>query len=247
MITALKKVIIPNYGPYIFGRIKPKTVSSAKPYIRPSVHLPSIPSRPGENLIKQAAEKLYPVYAAEEDILSNDVLADCTCAGILHGLAIDYAIKGTWIRPTAPDSEWLYSQVTKPPFNIKTRANDNGACLEDVLNFAKTNGVYSDGRAKIKDFSAVRAFMYNDVKAALRAYGWLYCGACLPDHWLGDTKWWGIEGVPNEANGHCFIVYGSNDIGPFVNSWGKFIQMTWGAFEAYCSESSGGEVYSVEI
>ena len=82
-------------------------------------------------------------------MLGNDKWGNCTCCAALKIQAIfDCAAGREWRMPTLEDALWLYSQVTVPPFNSETGANDNGAELQTVLNFWQKNGIYKDGHGK---------------------------------------------------------------------------------------------------
>lgn len=241
----LKQVIIPDFGPYKFGRLAPKSFSHVHTY---SVRKPQMLSgdyKLSSDLIKLAAEKLVPIYSAEEDVLDNDAIGDCTCAGALHGEAITGALSGTYRQPAKADAVWLYTQVTKPPYDPVTGANDQGADCSVVLDYCIAKGSYKDGYGRFKSYSAVNGANKEEVRAALRENFWLYCGACLPNEWINDVSNWGVAGPPVNENGHCFIVYGDNSNGLFVNSWGKFIVMTWDAVAKYLVDSAGGQIFAV--
>jgi hypothetical protein len=44
---------------------------------------------------------------------------------------------------------------------------------------------------------------------------------------------------------NCVAVYGYNEEGVFINTWGLFGTITWGAFAKYLNAAAGGEVYAV--
>lgn len=241
----LKRVEIPNYGPFVFGRKRSVVPPETPVFKTPSVRI--VRAALDINAIRAAAKSLKPIYRAEEDILANGNFGDCTCAGAHHIQAILTAIShpNDWRLPTAMDALWTYSRVTQPPFNIATGANDGGADLITVLDFWKANGVFSDGTGKIKSYAAVDPTNQDAIRAAIATNRNLYMGAELPSAWLKAPPVWDVAGPSVPEDGHCVITYDANDQGVQIDSWGQFFTITWAALAKYFSASAGGEVYTV--
>lgn len=245
----LKRVVIPEYGPFVFGRIN----SGVQPLSVPKLDALPI-KRAGapldHNAIRLAAKSLFPVYGAEEDDLGNSRYGDCTAAGMLHAAAILQAIKGgPWRRPNRADALLLYAQVTNPHFVLATGANDNGADLVTVINHVGNQGAYLDGSFKIRGARAVDATNADAVKAALDQFHILYMGAGLPQAWIprgAVSKVWDVAGPMVPTNGHCTIAYDYNDQGVQIDTWGHFVTVTWAALAAYWGDEAGGELYTFE-
>jgi hypothetical protein len=245
----LKKVMIEGYGPFVFGR-KPtllRTVPSFVPPAKPSPRAVSF----AHDAIADAAQTLHPIYRAEEDIDGNNAVGDCTSAAFMHIGAILQALKGTkvWRLPTASDALQLYSKTTTPPYNLVTRANDNGADLGTVMAYVEKFGAYPDGTFKITAPVAVDATNPAQVKAALDKHRILYMGAALANAWVQGpvAKVWDIAGPPDDDDGHCTMAYDYNDQGVQINSWGFFITVTWAALAKYWGAQAGGELYAFDM
>lgn len=193
-----------------------------------------------------------PIYAASEDILGNDRYGDCTCAGaghILNILRANSEAAGAWREATRNDALAFYSRVTNPPFIPVLGLNDNGADEQTVLNVWQKSGFYSDGTGKIEAWASVDGTKPEEVRQAMWLFGNLYFGVELPDAWINPMPsksgfTWDVAGDPDQNNGHCYIGYGYNDKGVFIDTWGEFGTMTWEAIAKYCA-SGVGELYTV--
>ena len=215
----LKRVEIPGFGPYVCGRKKselhivPRFTASAQPQVTHDV-----------NAIREAAKSLKPIYAAVENMLGNEKWGNCTCCAALKIQAIfDCAAGREWRMPTLADALWLYSQVTVPPFNSETGANDNGAELQTVLNFWQSHGLYADDHGKIKAAYAIDGKNKAQVIDALETNGVLYAACDLPKAWeniQGTGFTWPMDGAPDPDAGHCTYIYGHNETGVFDGTWG---------------------------
>lgn len=259
MHSPLHRIIVPNYGPFVFGRRRSNLredgfTPSAPPFVAPSSPILRVGRTFDHNAIRDAATHLVPIYGAEEDALGNQRFGDCTCAGMLHAAALLQAIFSykVWRRPTQADALALYARVTNPPFDLRTGANDNGADLVTVMDVVAAGGAYSDGSFKIKDPLAVDATNQAEVKAAIDAHRVLYMGAALPSAWLPANgkpvaKVWDVAGPGNPDDGHCTLTYDYNDQGVQINTWGEFVTITWAALAAYYSNEAGGELYTFSI
>jgi hypothetical protein len=248
---ALKKILIPGYGPFVFGR-KPTLVRTAPSFVPPGLRpFPRAVSM-SHDAIRDAAQTLHPIYKAEEDIDGNDAVGDCTGAAMMHIGAILQALKGgMWRLPTATDALQLYSKTTNPPFNIQTRANDNGADLGTVMRYVEKFGAYPDGSFKITPPVAVDATNPAQVKAALDKHRILYMGAALADAWIPTTpqvaKVWDVAGDPDPNDGHCTAAYDYNDQGVQINTWAQFVTVTWAALAKYWGAQAQGELYAFDM
>ena len=241
------KTIHVNGVPYVCGRKKGLTrPGSIFPWFYPANKRWTFND---VDAIRAAAKTMRPIYAAVEDILGNDKYGDCTCAAALKIQAIfDCASGRTDRSPSLDDALWLYSQITRPPFDPQTGANDNGADLQTVLSFWKNNGVYSDGTGRIKAAYAVDATNKSEVIAALNQYGMLYAGCDLPKAWeqiTGTGFTWGMDGPPDPNAGHCTYIYGHNDVGVFDGTWGMEGTIPWDALAYYFGAKNGGELFAV--
>lgn len=194
-----------------------------------------------------------PIYASMEDILGNDQYGDCTCAGaghILDVLRANSAAASLWRPATRLDALAFYSRVTDPPFDPVTGANDSGADEQTVLNVWKQNGFFADGTGKIAAYAAVDPTDIEEIKQAIWLNGNVYFGVGLPDAWVSPMPSksgfvWDVDGDSDPNNGHCFIGYGYNDQGVFIDTWGTYGTVTWAAVAAYCAAAVGGDLFTV--
>jgi hypothetical protein len=243
----LATIHIHGFGPYVCGRIPSKRAQdvprfSSAPRLLASLGVTDV------NSIREAAKSMHPIYASIGNMLGNDKYGNCTAvAGQKIQAIFDCAAGRQWRMPTLADALWTYSQTTNPPFNPATGANDGGAELETVLSFWQSHGLFQDGYGKIKAAQAVDATNKAEVIAALEANGVLYAGCLLPaaiENIRGTGFMWPMLGPPVPTLGHCTLIYGHNDIGVFVSTWGMEGTITWEAF-AYYFGGKTGEIYTV--
>lgn len=209
-------------------------------------------------LLRQRLPELPPSVDYSEGItdwgmLKNNELGDCTCAGIAHMFRVwDAQTKGPE-RATDDDVVELYSRVTQPPFDPKTRANDDGAVELFVLREVRRNGLHASS-ASGQDLMKILAFVsvdHNDetqVKQALFLFGGLYLGVALPisasqqqgagQPW-DDTGEAGPNAQPGSWGGHAVNLTGYNDATKMYDfiTWGKKQQMTYAFFKRYVEEA----------
>lgn len=239
----LATINVAGFGPYVCGYKRAEL--STLPKFSSVSHTTAFHD---VNAIREAAKSMHPIYAAIEAMDGNDRFGCCTSVAA-HKIQVifDCAAGRTYRAPSLANILWTYSQTTKPPFNQSTGANDNGAELEDVLNFWHSHGLFLDGYGKIKSAYAVDATNKGEVQAALEAHGLLYAGCLLPDaieNIRGTGFIWDMMGKPNPHLGHCTLIYGFNSVGVFVSTWGMEGTITWDAL-AYYFGGKTGELYSV--
>ena len=241
------KTIQVNGRPYVCGRKKAK-----KQAFLPFGPFGAYPTSFNDvDAIRAAAKSMKPIYAAVENILGNDKYGDCTCAAALKMQAIfDCATGREWRMPTLDDALWLYSQVTNPPFDPTTGANDNGTDLQTVLTFWQSHGLYRDGHGKIKAAYAVDATNKAEVIAALNQYGILYAGGDLASggSWEKITATgftWSMDGPPDRNAGHCTWFSGHNEPSAFISTWGMEGSVPWDVLAYYWGAQNGGELFAV--
>jgi hypothetical protein len=242
----LKRIIHPTTGRIItFGRAR----SAENPSILRAesvINLSTLPAAPIRfDWAKPALNK-----DALENVEANDQYGCCTCSAVAHIQAQIEANSGNPSKPMTPaETLWLYSKVTSPPFDPATGANDNGADMQTVLDFWKTNGCRQDGSGKILGYMALDPTKPDLIASCLWLFENGYRGTALPDAWLpsqeSDPSVWDIAGPADPQNGHCTESYGYNLQGAFDDSWGEFKTVTWRATAEYNSSAAGGEYYVV--
>lgn len=238
----LKTIQIHGFGRYVCGRKPSPNANSILKFSAEEQTFNDV------DAIRVAAKSMNPIYAAIENMDGNANFGDCTAVAAHKIQALfDCSAPRTYRAPTLADVLWTYSQTTNPPFNPSTGANDNGTDLGTVLSFWQSHGLYKDGYGKIKTFSSVDATNKVQVQAALNATGILYAGCALPPAWeriTGSGFTWAMAGPPDPNAGHCTLIYGFNDVGVFVSTWGMEGTIPWDAVAYYFSGETG-ELYTV--
>jgi hypothetical protein len=225
-----------------FGRSIPRIwrpTLDAERYLTAAI----VPSRPlGSRWESKAIHALH-------DPLGNDQYGCCVfAAAFKQDVAwLRDAADETSPNPTKDDCLGLYSRVTG--FNPNDPSTDRGGDLQTALSFAKTHGIYADGRGKPASWVSVDPAKPALIRAALDAFGSLYTGCQLAPEWIQSPAegfvWDVTPSAPDPAMGHCTAWFDYDAIGVIVNSWGLFGRITWAAIEKYWAKSAGGEIYAV--
>lgn len=182
-----------------------------------------------------------------KDILGNDKLGDCTCAGIFHIIGAALANANQEVPFTTADTIGLYERACG--YNPSDPTTDGGGQEPDVLNYVQNNGLLPDGSHKIAGWLAVDGSSKEQISSAIYIFENVYFGVELPDAWISETRGdgfvWGIQGDVNPQNGHCFVGLGYNEQGVIVDSWGLIGTITWEAIAKYATTPNSGELYTV--
>lgn len=177
------------------------------------------------------------------DILGNDVLGDCTAACYAHAI-------GLWtdgaVCPTREQTVAFYSACSG--YIAGNAATDQGADELVVIQTAKTVGLA--GRV-LDGAVTVDASNPGLVASAIWLFGCVFLCAELADVWLpthlGET--WAIPADPDPRQGHCFLGYGYDASGVYIDTWGLVSERTptrisWEAAAKFCVPSGGGGCYA---
>ena len=172
----------------------------------------------------------------------NDKAGDCTCAS--RGHAIQAWTSAASSEVTLSDNDILKAYADITGYDWKTGANDNGANMLDVLNYARQTGI---GGRKILGYSAANEKNIYEVKMALSLLGGVYCGVQLPESAQNQTSVWDcVADTPNGPNvqpgswgGHAITVIGYDAAGVTLVTWGQTMRMTWNFFLTYVDECYG--------
>jgi hypothetical protein len=189
-------------------------------------------------------------YACLTNVMGNDTLGNCTCAGAAHIEGILRANAGNVDRlPITGDAIAFYSlSCGYLPGDPST---DQGGDEVTVLNCWKNKGFFPDGSGKIAAWVTLDAANVEQVRRAIWLFENCYFGVELPDGWLGDHEpqrngfTWDVVGDANPANGHCFVGVGYNENGVIIDTWGLIGTVTWAAVAKYATSTSQGELYAV--
>jgi hypothetical protein len=172
-------------------------------------------------------------------VLQNNILGDCTAAGIAHLVQAWAAYNGVTYIPSDAATLALYEGSCG--YNPADPSTDSGGTLIDVLKYVKANGF--DGH-EIDAYVAVNPKNLDEVKQALYYFGGLYVGVQLPlsaqDQTVWDVPFFGIrgKGEPGSWGGHAIAnILDYDERGLTTITWGALKLMTWEFFQTYCDEA----------
>jgi hypothetical protein len=184
--------------------------------------------------------------AALSDILGNSEVGDCTAAGPGHIIDSVTANAGSPVIITADQAIEFYSLSTG--YVLGNPATDQGGDEVTVLTTWVQKGYDGKGAHAIKGFLTIDPSDQELIKTACYHFGNLYFGADLAPNWTqvsGDGFVWDVGQAPDPKEGHCFVGLGVNAQGVIVDSWGLIGTITWAAIAQFCSEQSGGNLFTV--
>lgn len=177
------------------------------------------------------------------DILGNDVLGDCTAAGVAHLIALITGGGGTPVTITREETIAFYSLSTG--YDPADPSTDQGGDEVTVLTTWRDKGFDGQGKHAIAGFVIVDPSNARLLKACAFYFGGLYFGLELPDSWSeAPNSVWG-PGTPDPNKGHCIVGTGGTLTGIPVNSWGEPEEFTYDAIADLCSDANGGMVFAV--
>ena len=174
-------------------------------------------------------------------MLANDILGDCTCAGILHAIQLWLSNNGFLARFSDADAVNLYQKLCGyVPGRPDT---DQGGIEIDILKAWRREPIAG---CQLLAFAAVDPKNWEHVKLAHWLSGSLYMGVALPLSAQKSGLWADTNGAPGEWGGHCMITSAYREkrgLCSFFNSktltaitWGKEQNMTAAWVAKYCDE-----------
>lgn len=206
---------------------------------------PSLPPPPAERILWTKAAAPY-----LKQVLLNDKLGDCTCAGVFH---IAGALLANLWQPvpfTDDDVQGLYERACG--YNPSNPSTDQGGNEQTVLDYIIKNGLLKDGSHAFAASAYVDATDAVQMKQASNIMENLYFGIGLPDAWvagmqtLADGDTWDVAGPANQNNGHCVAGLGyTNDGRYLIDTWGFEVYLTPAAAAMYAVPSAGGETHTI--
>lgn len=164
------------------------------------------------------------------DVLANNSLGDCTCAGVGHLVDVVTAGAGAPVAVTADQVIALYRAACGYD---GTPATDQGGDELTVLDYVCEKGLDGAGLHKFDASVLVDVHNKEEVRAAMWLFGNLYFGCSLPDAWISPFPsangfvW--APGTPDNNNGHCFVGVGSDSNGVQIDTWGLLGTITYDA------------------
>lgn len=216
--------------PTITARTHPSKIRTINRYATPGgIQLPTAPT----------SFDFSQGIAGLRDILGNDQLGDCTAAGALHMIEVVSNLGGAPVTFQRADAIAFYEATTG--YNPADPSTDQGGDEYTVLGYLRDHGTDGKGANAIAGFVAVDPQSSPDfLRSVAYNFGALYFGAELFDAWIGvgDGGVWDVVrgAAPDQNDGHCFVMVGATADGIIVDTWGRFILITWAAIAAACDE-----------
>jgi len=205
--------------------------------------LPNDPSKPRLLFAKYTEEK--PTYPDRVDYISditypmylNDKIGDCTIAGAAHMIQA-ISKYGQGVIQTLTDDDVVSAYEANTGYDPSTGANDDGAVMQDVLNYWRKTGI---GGHNILAFAEVDVNNTDEIRNALSTFGALYIGINFPDSAMeqfDSGKPWDVQDGANLDGGHA-IHGGFYDVnGNYkVTTWGAIQEMTPAFWNEYVEEA----------
>ena len=226
-----------------FGRTKPYSPAE-NPRLVIERYLDASALPPPPAIVDRASKVTsWPMYCNGPDPAnppgSPDGAGDCTFATAGHEIQAWTAYAG--IEQTIPPSAVIagYSAITG--YNPQTGANDNGANVQDVLNYWRKTGI---GGHQIQGFAQLSGLdNLTLAKQCLDIFGTIYLGFNFPQSAMDQFKAgepWSFVGDGNIIGGHAVPVqaWQTNVTGEIeVITWGKVQRMTRAFWRNYVEEA----------
>lgn len=187
-------------------------------------------------------------------MLGNDMVGDCTAAGIGNHIRATAALGGYQIDVTVADALRFYARSTG--YTPGNPATDNGGVEVDVLTTALRSGyALADqtlfplwGSAQATDLNGIRnitaglSAAYLGVRLAV-ADMWVDAAGALAPVWDTRTPAWQGDPTPGSAGGHCLLLwaYTGTDDTDIVTllTWGTKQKATWRWLRSRLMEAHG--------
>jgi hypothetical protein len=180
----------------------------------------------------------WSIYVPSWPMLGNDVLSDCTLAGILHLRQLWRAAAGVSYMPITNDAIELYKALGYNPADPST---DQGEVEFDVLTYCQKTG-FLDG-TRLRAFVELQLRNINHIQYSIWQLGGAYLGVALPLTAQRQGVWDVVKGnrdaAPGSWGNHCVVAVDYDRGGIWVVTWGKLIYATWKFWDAYIDETWG--------
>jgi hypothetical protein len=225
----------PTLSQVRFGRKRPIAIGphfKLKNYLRAS--MPSPPT---------SCDYSSPAASILSDIMGNDTLGDCTCAGAYHIVGTETSNAGQPFHATLAQVISDYSAVGG--YVPGDPSTDQGADEVTCMNYWTSHG-FADG-TKLLGWLSVDATNWTEVQTAMWLFENLYFGLELPDTYTNPFPSsngfvWDV-GTPDPNQGHCIIGTGYDTTGVKIDTWGMLGTITKAAIAKLCVANAGGALY----
>jgi hypothetical protein len=170
----------------------------------------------------------------------NDVAGDCTFATVGHEIQAWTAYASTEVE--IPESSVISAYSAVSGYDPATGANDNGAVIQDVLNYWRKNGVQGDP-GKVLAFAQVKQIdNITTLRQVLELFGTIYIGLNVPqsamDQFDAGQPWTVVPGSPIDGGHAVPVQYIDGSASPIgVVTWAKLQMMSWEFWKTYVEEA----------
>lgn len=165
-------------------------------------------------------EYMFPMY-------SNDVLGDCTIAGMAHGVAVYNGIVNVKHIPAEKEVVRIYNHLTD--------GIDSGLYMLDVVKFWRATGIEEH---KIYAYVNVNAHNHEHVKQATWLFGGLFMGFQCQEKVLAEFRAREPWKPGRKLNaGHAVYVTGYDSETVEVLTWGDTQKGTWDWWDEHVDEA----------
>ena len=176
-------------------------------------------------------EDHYSAVKGAFQLYQNDKYGDCGPTGVGNQrILVSTYLGAKQVIPTQADIFDLYRRATKPPFNPKTGANDNGVVLQDLCGALVKGGIAG---TKAVAFARVNLYNLEEAAAAVSIFGSLLLGVNLEVAQQSQTPsgTWDYVWNSGEWGGHCVLGcgYDKTNIAKAtgnVVTWAQVVKMT---------------------
>ena len=168
-------------------------------------------------------------------MLGNDSVGDCTCAGAGHAIETWTANASQEFGPTTNQILEAYSAITG--YNANDPSTDQGANMIDVLNYWRKVGIAGH---QITAYTSVNWAKQTEIMASVYLFGGCYIGVNLPqsaEEAFSNGEPWTDTSDTNILGGHCVLIVGYDSGGLWICTWGRLVYASWAWLNAYTEEA----------
>lgn len=201
--------------------------------------LPNDPEKPRLRLVMEKG--VLPLPPSIQDwsslpfdwgVAVNDKLGCCTVSSAAH-MAMQTQWYGQDARVYIPDAEIIRAYSAVSGYKPGDDSTDNGAVIQDVLNFWRTTGV---GGYKIEAFAQVDANNIDLVRLCVSIFGAVNIGMNFPssamDQFDTGATWTPVAHARSEG-GHAVPIVGYDQKAFTCVTWGKLQKMDLAFWKKY--------------
>lgn len=187
-------------------------------------------SRAGLPVVQATADVDRATEVSQWPMYDNDTLGDCTVAGIAHVIGA-MAVYGGHPLPLFANTEIVRVYSAVSGYDPQTGANDNGANMQTVLDYIKSDGI-TDTTGKVHKIVAYAAFRNPKdttlLAEVLNTFGAAYVGIDCPASAQTEFgKLWTWQPTSPIEGGHAIGFHRREPL----TATGSIVYSTWGALQ----------------